>query len=54
MAINDPVKPNQSQQKKDELRQKLEQDIKEYLAQGKKIITALDVRHQQMVRKKKP
>lgn len=53
MAINDPVKPNQSQQKKDELRQKLEQDIKDYLAKGKKIITALEVRHHQMVRKKK-
>lgn len=54
MTINDPVKPNQSLQKKDELRQKLEQDIKEYLAKGKKIITALDVQHQQIVRKKKP
>jgi hypothetical protein len=37
MGINDPVVPNESQQKKDKLRDDLERQIKEYLKSGGKI-----------------
>jgi hypothetical protein len=52
MGINDPVIPNESQQKKDKLREDLERQIKEYLESGGRIKNQPEVT--KTIHRKKP